>query len=50
MAGSLWGVNTVLGKFNTPLKAKTHGYDVMDRMPLKTWYEYREENSRFGAL
>jgi hypothetical protein len=47
----LWGANTILGKFNTFLKEeKTYGYAVMDRMPVKTPYDYLKEKFQVGMI
>jgi hypothetical protein len=47
----LWGANTILGKFNAFLKdEKAFGYAVMDRIPVKTPYEYLKEKFQVGMI
>jgi hypothetical protein len=44
-----WGANTILGKFNTFLREQgSYGFAVMDRMPVKTPYEYLKEKFQVG--
>jgi hypothetical protein len=44
-----WGANTILGKFNTFLREQSsYGFAVMDRMPVKTPYEYLKEKFEVG--
>ncbi|MGX0966763.1 hypothetical protein AB7M63_007212 [Bradyrhizobium japonicum] len=45
----LFGANTILGKFNTFLRDQTsYGYAIMDRIPVKTPYEYLKEKFQIG--
>jgi hypothetical protein len=45
----LWGANTILGKFNTFLREqKSYGFAILDRMPVKTPYEYLTEKFQVG--
>jgi hypothetical protein len=44
-----FGANTILGKFNAFLRDQgSYGFAVMDRMPVKTPYEYLKEKFQVG--
>jgi hypothetical protein len=45
----LFGANTILGKFNTFLHDEaSYGYAVLDRIPVKTPYDYLKEKFQIG--
>ncbi len=45
----LWGANTVLGKFNQFLQeSKTHGYAILDKIPVEHPYRYLKEKFQIG--
>lgn len=45
----LWGANTVLSRFNMFLEEKqSHGYAVLDKMPVKAPYRYLKEKFQVG--
>jgi hypothetical protein len=45
----LWGANTILGKFNTFLgEQRSHGFAILDRMPVKSPYDYLKEKFQVG--
>jgi len=45
----LYGANTILGKFNQFLAAQgSHGFAVMDRIPVEKPYEYLKEKFQVG--
>jgi hypothetical protein len=45
----LWGANTVLGKFNMFLgETKSHGYAVLDKIPVEHPYRYLKEKFQVG--
>jgi len=44
-----WGANSVLGKFNEFLEeSKSHGYALLDRMPVDNPYAYLKEKFQTG--
>jgi hypothetical protein len=44
-----WGANSVLGKFNEFLEeSKSHGYALLDRMPVGNSYVYLKEKFQIG--
>jgi hypothetical protein len=45
----LWGARTILGKFNQFLwEQKTHGYAVLDKIPVEHPYRYLKEKFQIG--
>jgi hypothetical protein len=45
----LWGANTILAKYNTFLREqKSYGFAILDRMPVKTPYDYLKEKFQIG--
>jgi hypothetical protein len=45
----LWGANTVLSKFNQFLEERnSHGYAVLDKIPVKQPYQYLKEKFQVG--
>jgi hypothetical protein len=45
----LWGANTILGKFNTFLcEQRSYGLAILDRMPVKSPYDYLKEKFQVG--
>jgi hypothetical protein len=45
----LWGANTILGKFNQFLREnKTHGYVILDKLPVGQPYRYLKEKFQIG--